>query len=307
MLGSKIPGDLGPLATDPVLSAMAKSRAPVVRAWGSERSGRLHLVADLERSERLRAMGIFLRDQVAADARILSPWPGAIGYLSRRQVVDLLGRVGEDEGAHSWRGPARADVVAALAARPEYVVPLIEDRLRPPTQDQLIELLLSRHDVVGATPERRVALAEALAPYELVTVPIPEHEHELTLPSASPGFLLRLRELGLSPRLSLVPDGNGLAVLVQHDGHHQVVELEVTLELPDGELLYVRPDGHGGADRVRARTETLLFPTGTRRVKLLNLSLPEDGPVRVGARLLNPMSSPDDPLAPTCAPVELLR
>jgi len=310
MLASKNPGDLGPLATESALEAMAENRPALVEAWSRETSGRAHLVEDLQDGERLRALGLFLRDQVSADARILTPWPGAIGYLSRRQVVDLLGRVpGRDASAESWRGPRRVDVVEALAARPEYVVPWIESRLRPPTRDELVELLLERHDELGATPERSADLAAALEPYELVSVPIPEREADLTMPAGSPAFLLRLRSLGLSPRLSLIPDDRAepsrVTVQVQHDGHHQIAELEVQLELTDGSLVHLRPDGRSDEGRVRARTETLLFPTGTRRVELFSLDLTGREVRRVRARLLTPMSDPDDPLSVACEPVEL--
>ena len=312
VLGSKFPGDLGPVPTGPALWAMAENRPPVVEAFGAEHTGRLQLAAELHAGERRRALGIFLRDQVAADARILSPWPGAIGYLARRHVVDLLGRV--ETPAASWRGRVRTDVVAALEQRVEYVVPLIADRLRAPGRDELVTTLLERYDVEGATPERRGLLETALAPYELVAVPVPEREQELGLPSAAPGYLLRLRDLGLAPRLGLVRDGaGGVGVQVEHAGHHQIVELELTMTGPDGVRRWVRPDGSLADEPVLARTETLLFPTGTRSVELMGLRPTGPtgdeagaGPRRLRARLLTPFSDPADPLAPACEAVELV-
>jgi hypothetical protein len=292
---------------------MARNHPTVTEAWGVEWSGRLHLMDDLRASDRLRAIGIFLRDQAAVDARILSPWPGAIGYLSRRRVVDLLGRVEPTAGrpAQSWRGRTRADLVEVLSERPEYVVPVVADLRRPPTLDELVASWLERYDVAPPTAERRAALVQALAPYELVAVPVPEREQELTLPSASPGYLLRLRELGLGPHLELVTEGAWIEVIVEHPGHHQIAELEVRVDGPDGRRLYLRPSGTYATTQALVRTETLLFPTGDRRVELVRAQLPvallEDGlppaGLTVTARLLNPFSDPGDPLSPACAPV----
>ena len=315
VMASKIPGDLGPVRSGPALMAMAKNRPAVAEAWGSEWNGRFALTEDLRSSERLRAVGIFLRDQVPAEASIVTPWPGAIGYLSRKRVFDLLGRAGSMGGqpTRSWRGRVRTDVVAVLEARPDYVVPMLAGRMRPPSHSELIETWLVAYDEVGDTPERRTAMAAALEPYELVAVPVPEREEELTLPSVAPGFLLRLRSLDLGPRLSLVPDGVEVGVLVEHGGHHQIAELEVTAETPGGATLYLRPNGSFSSSPARARTETLLFPTGTRRVELTHTRLPAsllvDGEplpgLRITARLVTPFSDSNDPLAASCEPVVL--
>ena len=48
--------------------------------------GRQGLVDEIEKTQYLRAVGLFLRENVAANVTVLTPWPGAVGYLSRMDV-----------------------------------------------------------------------------------------------------------------------------------------------------------------------------------------------------------------------------
>jgi len=304
ILASKTPSDLGPLRIEPALHWMARENDVREAAYGREWNGRPAILRELEEHERLRGIGLFFRDQVAPNARILTPWPGAIGYLSRMQVLDLLGRAHVDPsraagGTRSWNGPARTDVVAALERGPEYVVPLIADRLRPPTRAELIERWLSLYDDVGATPARRAELATALEAYELVAISTPEDEADLALSGETPSLLLRRRDLLLAPTLAVGVGGDRQVVRLQHAGHHQLVELEVRAELPGGEVRYLNPTGDFlTGPPLRARTELVLFPTGDRSVRLVDFRVPKElAEARLVARLLNPFSDPSDPLA----------
>lgn len=309
VLASKRPGDLGPLPTRALLESMARENPVRREAFGSEWNGRPGLSRELNTSARLRALGIFFRAHTAPEATILSPWPGAISYLSGRRVTDLFGRAATSDGSPTrpWTGRHRTDVVKALEAEPDYIVPVIADRKRPPSQPELIDLWLGLFDSQGASPGRRLEMARALEPYELIAVPTPRVETNLDEPSESPAFILRKRSLGLAPLLSCTRTGGHLNVRVQHPGRHQIVELEVTASAPDGTAWYLAPTGKFKPSApLRARTEILLFPTGDRHIQLIAAELPEsltDAPLTV--RLLNPYSDPDDPLATVGEPLRL--
>ena len=310
VLASKMPGDIGPLPTRELLQTMARENDVRREAFGHEWNGRLGVIEALSDAERLRAVGLFLRDHTAPDSTILSPWPGAIGYLSRRRVIDLLGRTSRVEGGPTapWVGRRRADVVAALETRPGYIVPMVANQLRPPSQAELIETWLERFDSLGPTPERRAAMAAALAPYELVAVPTAAREADLNAPSETPGFLLRHRALGLAPVLNVERQAGRLVVRVTHTGHHQIAELEVQATASDGTLWYLRPTGVFAAGTpLRARTKILLFPTGDHQVQLIATQLPSELlDAELTVRLVNPYSDSSDPLARVSAPVRSL-
>lgn len=312
VLASKTPGNIGPLRTRPLLEWMAEENAVRHVAYGRQWSGRRAVVDELDENQRLRGLGLFFRDQVAPNSIILSPWPGAIGYLSRLQVVDLLGRASidtarsdESTSTKSWLGAPRTDAVAALERLPEYIVPQVGNQQQPPTQSELVESWLLRFDHIGPTDERRAAFTSALAPYELVAVSTPANEADLTRPGETPSFLLRRRDLGLSPTLALEQQGGRITVRLNHPGHHQLAELVVRAETDEGATWYLNPTGTfiTGAP-LRARTELLLFPTGDRQIKLIDFELPAKlAEARITAQLVNPFSDPQDPLAKVGAPV----
>ena len=304
VLASKIPGNLGPLPTRPMLEAMARNDDRSREAYGAEWSGRISVTRDIRRAER--------------DAVILTPWPGAIGYLSQRRVVDLLGRTEPLPGHNAVTprtGRIRADTVAALQLRPDFVVPMIADRTHSPTQAEFVQFWLERYDTIGPTEPRKLELLKALEDYELVAVPIPAREMDHAAPSEAPAFLLRLRDLDLGPTLTIktgVVRENRFTVSLSHSSHQQIVELEVRVDAPDGSIWYLRPDGVFVRDAaVRARTEALVFSTGDREVELVyaqlgtqlsNAGIPLPG-MRMTARLLNPFSDETDKFSLACEPV----
>lgn len=308
-LASKMPGNIGPLPTAGMLRAMARENPVRKEAFGNEWNGRLGVADELLAAERLRAVGIFFRDQVTPDATVLSPWPGAIGYLSRLRVTDLLGRTqaAAGESTAAWTGRRRTDVVAALQTLPDYIVPMIAGRLRPPTQVELITRWLERFDTLGNTPERRSAMVAALEPYELVAVPTPARESDLLAPASAPAFLLRRLDLKLSPILNVVQKDGQLEIRLRHPGHHQIAELEVRATTADGRARFLRPTGDFESETpVRARTEILLFPTGDRRINLITAKMPESlAGAQLRVRLVNPFSDADDPLAGIGSAIEL--
>jgi hypothetical protein len=322
VLASKLPSNLGPIPTASLLNAMGRNDTRSQEAYGTTWGGRPAVAQAIRSSERLRAAGLFFRfgQNIAPDSVILTPWPGAMGYLSQRRVVDLLGRTEPPVGkAHVTprTGRMRADTVAVLGTLPDYVVPMIADRLHPPTQAEFIQTWLERYDEIGPTEERKQQLRGALEPYQLVAVPIPAHEEDRGSPSDTPAFLLRLRSLELEPKLQIRIDNSGRSrfhITLVHSGHHQIAELEVRVDAPDGSTWYLRPDGAFIENTpVRARTEAFVFPTGEREVELifaqLGSQLTLDGApipgLRLTARLINPFSEPEDAFAAVCEPLVL--
>ncbi len=320
VLASKIPGDIGPLPTNRLLESMARNDVRSAEAYGVDWGGRPAVSRAIRTSERLRAAALFFRfgANIAPQSVILTPWPGAMGYLSQRRVVDLLGRTEALPGSNTVNprtGRIRADTVAALGERPEYIVPLILDRTHPPSLDEFIQTWLERYDEIGPTDERKDELRVALEPYQLVAVPIPAHEEDRGAPSDAPAFLLRRRDLGLEPKLEITLDnGSRFRVLLTHPGHHQIAELEVRVDTPEGEAWYLRPDGvFVQGPPIRTRTEALLFPTGDRKVELVYAQfateLSKDGAplpgMRLTARLLNPFSDPAEVFSSVCEPLVL--
>ncbi len=286
---SKQPSDLGPL---PI--------AGLHRAWqGLDRpledplavhAGREGLNTSVRRVQRLRALGVFLREHVPAGTTIATPWPGAIGYLSRRPVQDLFGRVtplpGESAPRTAW-GTPRTDLVAALAAEPDYVVPFLLDAPRPPVLRLLLEDWFQLYDEGDGSQERRRAFWNAIGHYDLVAVPVEVDGH-----GRLPYYLLRHRRLGMAPRLTIAREGERFHVEVHHAGHLQLVDLEISLRGEDDVVLSLRPTGEFTAlGGVHTRTNLLLFPSGDRPVRIFEGRVPQgaDGRTLV-AVLKNPGS-----------------
>src|SRR6185503_15732826 len=107
------------------LIAWETPRGALARAYPRQ-LGRQGLVDEIQAVEHLRTLAVYLKDRVSADATILTAWPGAIGYISRKEVLDLSGRAWPLPGFErpfSWRGVTRVDVAASLADDIDYIVP----------------------------------------------------------------------------------------------------------------------------------------------------------------------------------------
>lgn len=305
-LASKYPGNLGPLPIEGVHRAwLDASSTP--RAGRSSVLGRLTLAEEIKVSERLRAAGLFLRDNIDPTCTILSPWPGAIGYLSQLRVLDPLGRVSPPSNSprvRSWAAAQRSDIGLALAEAPEYIVPTLSTRGDTPRADEIVEMWAMTMDGKPWTPERAGELLRLLADYEMIAVPL---EYEGRTPSAGAAlfFLLRRRELGLAPELNVQVKGDQFRIEVEHHSHLQLADLEVELRHTDGRTWTMRPTGEFTRQRALARKSLLLFPTGERRVLLAQGSLP---PELAGARelrvaLKNPGAEGRDIFTGACEPV----
>jgi hypothetical protein len=299
-LASKFPGDLGPLPLDRWQIAWMKARSPR-RLGQSAQLGRDGLQDEIQRTSRLRGVGAFLRDKIDPELRVLSPWPGALGYLSGLRVLDALGRVtppSSDMRARPWGDLSRSDLVAALEQRPDYILPTLARGVEGTTLESLAEQWSDELDQEPRDPTRRARVRELLTGYELITVPS----------AKGPGdsyCLMRSKALGLSPVLSIGFADGALSVEVRHAAHEQLVDLLIELEDERGGRWSMRPSGElaEGAD-VRARRAILLFPTGERAIELVRARLPQvPQAVRARALLLNPGSGGAD--APVCPEVAL--
>ncbi len=292
-LASRTPADLGPLPLSRWQSAWA---GPPVRPapFGYEAApGRAGLEEELEKTAFLRAIGLYLRDQADATHEVGTFWPGAIGYLSRLAVFDLAGRATPPAPGlpqRAWTFPARFDLLAALATRPDYLVPWNEPAPVDTTAAGLATALSREVDEVPFDDERLRALTLLLDEYELVTVPITLDRTTTGREQRATAALLRRRELALHPRLELVREGERVAVRMRHGGPLQVADLAVTVSREDGGELYLAPDGTLREERVLARVDVLVHPTGDRAVDLTSIPLADGGPPprRISAQLLTP-------------------
>lgn len=308
-LVSKTPGDIGPLPLERVLTRWQTPSAALASAYPRP-LGRLGLLEEIRASEHLRTLGVFLRDRVGADAVILSSWPGAIGYLSRKEVLDLLGRTTPPPGSkrpRSWRGFERVDVIGALTRDVDYIVPMVGTLGQDDVPGDFLVEWLARYDVVGPTEERVRELLVALEGLQLVSVPVPARSRIPRQPSEHPFPLLRRRDLERTPTLSVEATANRLRVSFHHEGHQQVVDLCVRAVKPDGEELYLSPTGNWRASRaLDARTSLLAFQTGLRPIQLIEARLPAGWQgTKITAWLHNPGMGPDLPLSAVGTPVSL--
>ena len=257
--------------------------------------GRPGLVEEIEKTQYLRAMGLFLRENVDANVTVLTPWPGAIGYLSRMDVRDLRGRATElpgEERLRSWRRPGRTDVLAALRLKAGYIVPNCRPTSLPPTPVSLAtDWVLHLDTLQDARGQRLSQILETLAEYELVTVPLPSPSRISSKRLHGKGYLLRHKELSKAPKLELERDGDYVRVSCTHDGHLQLADLRVSIVDASGDMLMVSPTGSLSTDRgVLARRELLLTRTGANAVELIHTLLPEDdwSGKELKATLINP-------------------
>jgi hypothetical protein len=173
-LASRHPADLGPLPLETWHEQWMRSRGSA-RFGYEEPLGRRGLEEEISTTLRLRGLGLFLREYVDPGASLLTAWPGSLGYLSRLQVFDLLGRASPVAGRPrpaTWTRRERTDVVAALEMQPDYVVPEIGRAPRAPSAGEVARLWLDELDDRPQATGRFAELERAFTRYEMVTVPI---------------------------------------------------------------------------------------------------------------------------------------
>lgn len=284
LAASKVPGSLGALQLEDAHRAWMQP-SPDLAPYTAPH-GRLGLLEEIRRVERLRQMGIFLRDESPKSSVITTGYPGALGYLSRRPVLDLLGRTSPLPGrerTHPWSGAHPANLAASLESAAEesglvvsVLVNLSGERMRPTGRVQELRTWLGR--ATTASPESDAVLLTLLDRFEPTSFPVLPEGDQQAVPDTNPAHLLRSLAQGRTPALRLRRRGEHVQALVQHEGPSQVLELRLGLQTPAGERLWMRPNGTWIADRPdlpppRARVDLLVKTTGTRQVRVLDLPL----------------------------------
>ena len=277
-LASKFPGDLGPLPTKALQERWMTAHTPS-RFGYTDKLGREGLAEEIKATARLRGIGVFLRDHLDPRHSVLTPWPGAIGYISGLRVVDALSRATPMPGylrAEAWNALERRDLIAALEQRSAYIVPTLGDDPVAPTIEDIVQAWSERLDLDPDSPERQARIRELLGAYEVLTVPASRVDGIEPRPGER-YHLARRRELGLAPVLTLQTDARELAVQVEHRSHAQLADLFVWLEDPSGQRWFLRPDGSFvRRAELTARSSLLLHPTGTRTIELVRAALPPE-------------------------------
>jgi hypothetical protein len=300
-LASKYPGDLGPLPIERLHRAWMRPLAePPIGYEGL--LGRLGTAEELQTTERLRAVGVILRDELDPAHSVLTPWPGAIGYLSRLNVADALGRTTPAGGAartRSWNGRPRVDIVETLRAAPDYILPVIRVGTAVPSREAVAQAGARELDLWPDDPARQDLVAAELEPYEMIVVPVQG-------PGIRPGaftenrfFLLRRKALGLAPQVFVVVEGDSYRIEVEHRSHAQLVDLRLSALDAEGRTFAITPSGELVADASYiARSAILLLPTGARRIELMRGTLPPGAELRaLAAQLSNPESPGETPFS----------
>jgi len=290
---SKKPGNLGTLEIAEAHFA-AMEASPRVKSAYRHIHGRDSGRIAIRQSARLRDIGFFLRKELDERFNLVTPWPGSIGYHSRREVFDLLGRTSVAPGKTRllpWSGETKVDLSLQLKDSPDHLLLSHEHFERLPSARRMLSQWLETWDIVGDTPERRQKVIEDLSQYRLVTIPLRKHGGDAVLGRLAPFFLLRRLDTELDPVLSLEKLENGeIRVSVQHRGYALLADLEVIVIDAKGEEWYLRPTGTLTRTKdILARPDLLLFQSGTRSLDLIRAKIPSRvNAVEIVAALRNP-------------------
>ncbi|MCP3920495.1 MAG: hypothetical protein GY711_33625 [bacterium] len=315
VLASKYPGDLGPLKTFDIHQQWMTGKAHP--PYGREPYlGRTSLGQEIRLAQELRDLGSFMKRHLAPHHTVLTPYPGAIGYLSGTQVLDLFGRAvraPNASGAPAWEEHPSADLLANLALEPDFIHPGRLHVLPRLEQDALIGI-----DPALALLDVEAPLTIELADdYELVTLPV-RRGYGPSRGGTRPTFVLRNRSLDLAPGLAVTITEGRVRVEAHnrrtdgdaYGGHPQLARLLIEAVDDAGAVRHVDPSGNLTVDRrVHARTGLLIAPTAVGVTRLFEAPLPQASAgrqlVEIRAQLVNPGVRLTHPLAPASAKVSL--
>ncbi len=315
----------------PILEWLSAGRGP--RPLGGQPVlGMASITDELERTIRLRNLGLFLRANVPSDHTLLSPYPGALAYLSRMQVLDLNGQVTAPQGMEltpPWNPRPPIDLLAALEQDADYVLIGLQDiRVKELGGafglglDELLQLDGSHED-----PERQALIGAQLDEYELVTAPVSGERRHRSVPFP----LLRRKDLGLTPRLEIRQVDAEIRVLLTSDwpkgsigwpGNPQLVRLALEGTDENGKVWFLDPRGVSHAPTRSAKNQRkgpgaelfvcpnlLLQPTPKRWVRLAAVPLLKTPAgtrlVDLRAQLFNPHMGKLSRFAPASSQVSL--
>ena len=313
-LVSRHPTDLGPLPLEGWHERWMRSHGSG-RFGYQQPLGRLGLEEEIDATIRLRGIGIFLRDFLDPGSTVLTPWPGAIGYLSRLRVYDLLGRAtpasGRDRPA-PWTRRERVDVVSALDSRPDYVVGEIERSARVPRLTDVARSWLQAIDDRPGEAGRLAEIEAALAGYRMIAVPIQYSPRGSAPPRIETCFLMRRRDSGTGPELAISIEKGELRVRMTQRDHVQIADLRVQAIDTKGGVWSFRPTGELAREaHALARPGIVAFNSGTRPVDLFVAAVPPapggSELVEFRAVLLNPGAAAEDAFAAASPEVSVRR
>jgi hypothetical protein len=317
--------------TVPILNWLKAGRGPKPLG-GQPVLGIASVTSELKRTIKLRDVGLFLRASVPADYTLLSPYSGAIAYLSRMQVLDLYGQVTAPEGTGltpPWNPRPAIDLLAALEQDADFILVglqnIRERELGGAFGLGLEELLIldgSHEDL-----ERQALISAQLNEYELVTVPVyAQRRHR-----SAPFPLLRRKDLGLTPRLEIQHVDDEIRVLLTSDwpkdstgwpGNPHLVRLALEGTDENGNVWFLDPQGgshaptrnaknqkRGPEDELFVRPDLLLQPTPEQWVRLASVPLLKTPAgtrlVDLRAQLFNPYTAKQSPFAPASSEASL--
>ena len=134
-----------------------------------------------------------------------------------------------------------------------------------------------------------------LRDYEVVSIPVPRRSYLPDDTSPRPFYMLRNKKLMLQPRIEIEEVEGEFVIHAWHDGHQQVVDLEVVWSEIGGRKLHLNPTGQFvEQDLVHARAGLLLHSTGQRPIQLMKFRLPAGADKgAIEAVLQNPNSEAD--------------
>ena len=217
-LASKYPGNLGPLPVIELHETWMTASAPPEYGGGGK-LGRLALEQEVRKTTRLRNLGSFLRRHLDPQTTLWTPWPGAVGYLSRLEINDAFERTTSNasstelSGHAPWSAPGAADILATLEAQPDYILP----GLLGPTATRggaALERVRREFRILGGAddPLAEQAIGDLLRQYEMVVVPLQGVARSAQRWGTVQ--LLRKRSLDLAPQIEIDVDDSWIQVAV---------------------------------------------------------------------------------------------
>ena len=289
-IASRSPSDLGPIPLNSVYKGWFGDGYPAQYQSGGH-IGRTGLAKEIRDTSNLRNVALFMRDHLEGSDSVLTPWPGSAGYLSRLNIIDLLGRThlwpGQERLA-PWLGIPKVDLVVALQSEPNYIVFANRPQADEPSIQSLSKQWTRVFDSHASEPGRDEQITSLFEGYEVISVPVKGLERP---GAARPSYYFLLRKLALArrPQVEIAIDGDKFAVEVRHASHEQICDLRLALVDDAGATWSIDPRGiaHKGSNPV-ARSGLELYasdrpfrlmvgeipalPAGVQGVKAMRLS-----------------------------------
>ncbi|MDG1051110.1 MAG: hypothetical protein P8R46_12960 [Planctomycetota bacterium] len=278
--------------------------------------GRPSLHAEVRDTNHLRRIGSFLRDRLPENTTLLTPWPGAIGYLSHFHVIDMFGRTEAlpEQSPTAWAPvPPAANVAAALRTEPDFILPWLNgfDAMASGAGQEALPLNILGLDPQDS-PSHRAEIRTLMAAYEpMVTA----GRRGVTL------LLLRRSDISPEPVVGhRMRKGRVLEFIVRFgrpeekqpaQGLPQVFDAIVTAVHADGSRRVLNPVGEAkpqtpGQDVSPTMNGFVVDPRWPDAVSLARIPLDRlratPGTQRIEVRLIHYRLSPSSPASDAVAP-----